>query len=306
MGTQQITSDDDTTRSEICTQAALYAQIFYRVPLEIVRDVWIPNIMLQNLRNRKKLCLVLDLDQTLLHTKRVHRLSQEDRIRFCNSSQKNDISRWKSSNVEFLTKLRPFVRKFLPEASKLFDMYIYTNGSRCYAKKMAGLLDPDRVYFGSRIISREDSTAAGQKRLDVVPVHKSGVLILDDSEKAWARDLSNLIVIKQYEYFAAEDPNSPRSLSEEGTDESESSGPLSWALRLLQEVHRSYFEFNHLFDVNELLGVLVENNGIHEEKPQELGTGNSWCDVGSRKRSRVNDERSSSDVPNDVAKRQKR
>ncbi|KAK1385813.1 RNA polymerase II C-terminal domain phosphatase-like [Heracleum sosnowskyi] len=212
------------------------------------------NIELQNLRNRKKLCLVLDLDQTLLHTKSVHKLTLQEYIGLKTSSQK-DVHRWKFKGLEKVTKLRPFVREFLEEASKLFDLYIYTNGNRDYAMRMVGFLDPDRVYFGSKIISREDSTVEGLKGLDVVPVDKSGVLILDDTKTVWEQDSSNLVVIKRYDYFAGIDPmSSTRSLSEEGTDEKESSGPLSCALRLLGELHATYFQCYHIFDVNELLG----------------------------------------------------
>ncbi|KAK1395411.1 RNA polymerase II C-terminal domain phosphatase-like [Heracleum sosnowskyi] len=294
MGTLKIRHDDPTQKMRM--QAGLYAPIFYSVPFKIFRDEWIPNIKLHDLRNRKKLCLVLDLDHTLLHTKQVQKLSSEEIIRLCNSSQNDDISRWESvDGVTHLTKLRPFVRTFLEEASKLFDLYIYTNGSRYYAKRMARLLDPDCVYFGSRIIGMEDSTKKGRKRLDVVPVKKSGVLILDDSGEVWPKNRSNLVVIKKYDYFAPENPNGNGLLHDEGTDESESSGPLNCALRLLQDVHRMYFESNnHLFDVKELLGILLKNNGTYEEKLPELVTGKSWRK--SRKRLRVEDECSSRDV----------
>ena len=55
-----------------------------------------------------------------------------------------------------LTKLRPFVRKFLEEASNMFEMYIYTMGDKAYAIEIAKLLDPGNVYFGSKVISNSD------------------------------------------------------------------------------------------------------------------------------------------------------
>lgn len=243
----------------------------------------------ETLRNQKKLCLVLDLDHTLLHTKEFHKLSPKEQIRWKNS---NDFCTWnsKAKGVKYLTKLRPFVRQFLQEASKLFEMYVYTHGTSDYARIMVGFLDPHGVYFGggSRVISREDSPKKGRKDLVVVPVHKSAVLILDDTKEVWARDQSNLVLIKPYNYFAPKDPNGgTRSLSEEGMDESEIAGPLSRALLLLRQVHKSFFECHNIFE-EELLRILLDNNGIHREKLQGIKDGYSLCDLGSQKRKSVN------------------
>ncbi|KAI3991423.1 hypothetical protein MKX01_006722 [Papaver californicum] len=56
------------------------------------------------------------------------------------------------------TKLRPFTREFLKEASTMFTLYVYTMGSRGYARQMATILDPQSVYFKPRVISKDDST----------------------------------------------------------------------------------------------------------------------------------------------------
>lgn len=62
---------------------------------------------------------------------------------------------------------------------------------------MVGFLDPHGVYFGFKIISREDFTILGRKRLDAVPVDKCGVVIFDDTENVWAiSDRSYLVSIK--------------------------------------------------------------------------------------------------------------
>ena len=88
--------------------------------------------------------------------------------------------------MHMMTKLRPFVRTFLKEASKMFEMYIYTMGDRPYALEMAKLLDPKREYFSGRVISRDDGTQKHQKGLDVVLGQESAVVILDDTENVSA------------------------------------------------------------------------------------------------------------------------
>lgn len=81
-----------------------------------------------------------------------------------------------------LTKLRPFVATFLKEASQMFDMYIYTMAERSYALEIAKLLDPEKVYFNSKVISQADCTQRHQKGLDVVLGAENIVVILDDTE----------------------------------------------------------------------------------------------------------------------------
>lgn len=84
--------------------------------------------------------------------------------------------------MHMMTKLRPFVHKFLEEASLMFELYIYTMGERPYALEMAKLLDPKGKYFQDRIIAQGDCTQKHQKGLDIVLGHESAVLILDDTE----------------------------------------------------------------------------------------------------------------------------
>lgn len=74
------------------------------------------------------------------------------------------------------------MHQFLEEASKLFEMYIYTMGKRSYALEMADLLDPGNKYFHSRIIARGDCIKRCQKSLDIVLGQESAVLILDDTK----------------------------------------------------------------------------------------------------------------------------
>lgn len=91
-----------------------------------------------------------------------------------------------------MTKLRPFVRTFLKEASEMFEMYIYTMGDRPYALEMAKLLDPKKEYFNAKVISRDDGTQKHQKGLDIVLGQESAVLILDDTENVSALLASDL------------------------------------------------------------------------------------------------------------------
>lgn len=52
---------------------------------------------------------------------------------------------------------RPDLRQFLSEITKLYELHIYTMGTRNYAEAVAKEIDPDKKYFKERILSRDES-----------------------------------------------------------------------------------------------------------------------------------------------------
>ncbi|KAK8585456.1 hypothetical protein V6N13_050435 [Hibiscus sabdariffa] len=169
---------------------------------------------MKNLLHHKKLYLVLDLDHTLLNSTLLNHLTSEEEYLKAQSDSLQDVSKGSLFMLDFMhmmTKLRPFVRTFLKEASEMFEMYIYTMGDRPYALEMAKLLDSKQEYFSGRVISRDDGTQKHQKGLDVVLGQESAVVILDDTE-----NLKN--------------------------DESEPDGALASVLKVLRQVHHIFFD----------------------------------------------------------------
>lgn len=203
---------------------------------------------LNNLLRSKKLILILDLDHTLLNSTRLGEISSEEEyLRQQEESTRADPDRsiFELYGMHLLTKLRPFVRTFLQEASKMFEMYVYTMGERPYALEIAKILDPKRVYFDTRVISQADSTKRHQKGLDVVLGAETAVVILDDTEFVWQKHKENLILMERYHFFASSCRQfgfSARSLSEMKKDESESDGALSTILNVLKRAHQMFFD----------------------------------------------------------------
>ncbi|KAL5712940.1 protein-serine/threonine phosphatase [Ranunculus cassubicifolius] len=202
---------------------------------------------LYNLLGKKKLFLILDLDHTLLHTVSKKRLTPTEQFAFMNT--KEDYANGVLFRSEKrITKLRPFVRTFLEEASKLFQLCVYTMGDPSYAQKMVSFLDPENKYFGARVISCNDNTRKDKKGLDVVLAPESAVLIVDDTESVWDKHAANLILIEKYNYFAAASSkgsasrtNAP-SYSESFQDESETDGELALILSILTRAHQMFFD----------------------------------------------------------------
>ncbi|KAH0888801.1 hypothetical protein HID58_051230 [Brassica napus] len=206
------------------------------------------DIDMKMLQSQRKLCLVLDLDHTLLNSTVLRDLRPEEEYLKSLTHSLQDVSGGDLFMLEFMhmmTKLRPFVHSFLKEASKMFVLYIYTMGDRPYARQMAKLLDPKGEYFGERIISRDDGTVRHQKSLDVVLGQEKAVLILDDTENAWPSHKDNLIVIERYHFFASsckQFDHRFQSLSQLKSDESEPDGALATVLKVLKQTHSLFFE----------------------------------------------------------------
>ncbi|PIA60692.1 hypothetical protein AQUCO_00300303v1 [Aquilegia coerulea] len=238
---------------DLCGLCGKQVRFSFAVPLGYIRKdlnvsanemVELRNHEWKNLLLKKKLCLVLDLDQTLLHSVQSDCLSSKERAYFfsvmdCLKDNPNGTRFMsKLSKANMFTKLRPYVRSFLEEASQMFDMYVCTMGERSYSLAMAQLLDPEGKYFKDKVISREHCTKEGQKGLDVVLAPPKAVVILDDTADAWRRHKDNLIVMKKYRYFSTV---SHVVNIETMEDESETKGELASVLEKLKSIHHMFF-----------------------------------------------------------------
>jgi RNA polymerase II subunit A C-terminal domain phosphatase len=57
----------------------------------------------------------------------------------------------------YFIKVRPGLVEFLEEVSKMYELHVYTMGTRAYANAVAKIVDPNRKYFGDRVLSRDES-----------------------------------------------------------------------------------------------------------------------------------------------------
>ncbi|XP_074276857.1 RNA polymerase II C-terminal domain phosphatase-like 4 [Silene latifolia] len=197
----------------------------------------------QAVLGQKKLNLILDLDNTLLHAKRTKKLTLEDKRRV----RKDSCELHEVEDGSKLVKLRPGVHEFLKKASDMFELSIYTMGTRDYAHTMADLLslaanqDGRSSMFWKRIISREDCTHEGQKGLDIVLSDRRNVLIVDDREDVWEESCrANVIKIAPYCFF--EDEKRKREVDNEivTTDDE-----LKRVLSTLSMIHQMFYEDNN-------------------------------------------------------------
>ncbi|XP_039978498.1 RNA polymerase II subunit A C-terminal domain phosphatase isoform X2 [Xiphias gladius] len=156
----------------------------------------------QRLHRNKKLVLMVDLDQTLIHTTEQHcqRMSNKLTRYFLQGIFHFQLGR---GEPMLHTRLRPHCKEFLEKIAKLYELHVFTFGSRLYAHTIAGFLDPEKKLFSHRILSRDECidpfSKTGNLR-NLFPCGDSMVCIIDDREDVW-KFAPNLITVKKYIYF---------------------------------------------------------------------------------------------------------
>ncbi|KAF8694272.1 hypothetical protein HU200_038410 [Digitaria exilis] len=209
----------------------------------------------------RKLCLVLDLDHTLLNSAKFIEVDSvhEEILRKKEEQDRSLPERhlYRFHHMSMWTKLRPGIWNFLEKASKLFELHLYTMGNKLYATEMAKVLDPTGTLFAGRVISRgddgdpfdSDERVPKSKDLDGVLGMESAVVIIDDSVRVWPHNRHNLIVVERYTYF----PCSRRqfglpgpSLLEIDRDERPEDGTLASSLAVIERIHRNFFSHPNL------------------------------------------------------------
>lgn len=175
--------------------------------------------MTKNLLQEKKLILVVDLDQTVIHAtvdptigewmkdpnnpnydslKDVELFSLEEEMILPPhwvGPRPPAVKSW------YYVKSRPGLKGFLENISQKYELHIYTMGTRAYAKEIAKIIDPKGKYFADRILSRDESGSLTQKSLErLFPVDTSMVVIIDDRGDVWNWS-DHLVKVVPFDFF---------------------------------------------------------------------------------------------------------
>ncbi|XP_049817907.1 RNA polymerase II subunit A C-terminal domain phosphatase isoform X2 [Aethina tumida] len=167
----------------------------------------------ERLIKERKLVLLVDLDQTLIHT-------TNDNIP-PNIKDVYHFQLYGPNSVWYHTRFRPGTMKFLKTISEFFELHICTFGARNYAHMIALFLDKDQTFFSNRILSRDECFDPTSKKANLKALFPCGdnmVCIIDDREDVWSH-ASNLIHVKPYHFFQhTGDINAPPGLDKHEND----------------------------------------------------------------------------------------
>lgn len=173
----------------------------------------------ERLTNERKLILVVDLDQTVIHATVDPTVGEwqldplnpnyravKDVKSFCLEEDPIVPPGWSGPKMTptkcwYYVKVRPGLEEFFKHVSQLYEMHVYTMATRNYALAIARIIDPDGRYFGDRILSRDESGSLTHKNLRrLFPVDQLMVVIIDDRGDVWQWE-KNLIKVVPYEFF---------------------------------------------------------------------------------------------------------
>lgn len=166
----------------------------------------------ERLLKDKKLVLLVDLDQTIIHT-------TNDNI----PNNLKDVYHFQlyPNSPWYHTRLRPGALQFLANMHPSYELHICTFGARNYAHTIAQFLDEDGRFFSQRILSRDECFNLTSKKDNLKALFPCGdamVCIIDDREDVWNM-ASNLIQVKPYHFFQhTGDINAPPGMSKHELD----------------------------------------------------------------------------------------
>ncbi|TIA82051.1 hypothetical protein E3P98_01697 [Wallemia ichthyophaga] len=162
-----------------------------------------------SLLKSSKLSLIVDLDQTVIHaTVDPTVQSWLDDPSLVYPGALDDIHKFKlddftplNQSCSYFVKFRPGLIDFLHELNHLYELHVYTMGTKSYAAAVCQLIDPTGSLFSERILTRDDSGSFTSKSLlRLFPTDTSMCVIIDDRADVWS-DSPNLVKCNPFEFF---------------------------------------------------------------------------------------------------------
>ncbi|OSS44348.1 hypothetical protein B5807_11097 [Epicoccum nigrum] len=164
----------------------------------------------RRLLGSSKLTLIVDLDQTVIHTTCERTIAEwkadpenpnHDAVKDVEGFQLDDDN---VSNVAanwYYVKMRPGLKDFFDRVSTKYEMHVYTMATRAYAQAVCRIIDPERKYFGDRILSRDENYTDKLKSLQRLFYHNTSmVVIIDDRADVWQYS-PHLIRVPVFNFF---------------------------------------------------------------------------------------------------------
>lgn len=153
--------------------------------------------------------LILDLDETLIHTivatnyEEICKYSTQIGLLFSYSEMQHRDNPFIKYTI-FVFE-RPYMREFLIKMYNLYDIYIYTNGTHIYAKRILSMIECSlgfnpfiEYYTRQEIYPNYIKSLRNINGYTEGHIHSNNTIIIDDTAEVWPEHQNNLIVIKKW------------------------------------------------------------------------------------------------------------
>lgn len=155
----------------------------------------------------QRIALVLDLDECLVHS-RFLGVEHDGESKYRQDEERPETCHEYEDSFEILmddgeravVNKRPGLDKFLKEASRHFDLYVFTAGLEIYGKPILDALDPKNEYFKGRFFRDSCRMKKGVylKDLRTVTEDLSRVILVDNNPVSFLPQPSNGVPVPSF------------------------------------------------------------------------------------------------------------
>ena len=148
---------------------------------------------LPSIDHNYKYTLVLDMDETLIHF--LYQNKTNNNVFNFNMMEQNDLSK------VGMFLLRPYAKYFIEKLKDLYEIIIFTNGTKIYCDKIIDLIDPKREnikyrLYRSHSINKDNDIYL--KDLSLLGRDLSKIIIIDDLKKNYKLQEDNGLPITSW------------------------------------------------------------------------------------------------------------
>lgn len=187
------TSSDVQMEDEECEEFDEFDPYFFikNLPeLASVVPTFRPVLLPKQTRSCPPTTLVLDLDETLVHST----------LEPCDDADFTFSVNFNLEDHKVYVRCRPYLKEFMERVAGLFEIIIFTASQSIYAEQLLNVLDPKRKVFRHRVYRESCVFLEGNylKDLSVLGRDLARVVMIDNSPQAFGFQVDNGIPIESW------------------------------------------------------------------------------------------------------------